>query len=1037
MSTNNYAWSSSEDDDEELETLGAGVVLRKKLLRFASVDASSFPGLGGDVTKALELAASGDDTGTSVVIGKRGGAMAGAATTAADRAGEILLAGLSDDELLRMREDAIYQVKGELLVPSELEAKTHALLVSCTRDRGEIVRSMNAIVTQQARDADRAITILRASEDAIEHLKEGFQSINTMIGSMQSVEAYERLRQLHFYRQNSLAIVQWCTVFVNMSQPKEYEDAITGGGPEALPDVYEDLITMQKIRSALAAVGARFRGQMVTMRRTFDVADELIAMLVKRVAEILMTSVELAFNGGNNDDDEDEDGEGGGGKTDSATQREFLLAALKIVDKENGHEGGLLRLRGGTESTPYDMSSADAESPLCTGAVEEILADGADEFFLDKLMVDSNGTFIDTIGGLGNAIDSAVDLLPMIEDTMLPIRTNVKLTQNLIAGLHDSVMRKIKHFIKLSEDGEGVTAQDMLALMRRLENYRESSIDYGGIVSNYTDVEDVDETQRRLLNAAVEGLQDFMVQLCEGSSLQSAQDTIKKAQMPDPSKPNAALDVMAVIDSNVRAVASGAQLTVLHKLAVATALALQAFVEDQLRRLSWNNFHDAVKEYYAEWAKHNAAPDGAPAAAAAPEKKKKKKGWFGGGGKEVEEAPKKELIVEGTKPLMPDDPQTNDVWLFLQVTTLNGLTDMKKKVPNIDRYFGAMYDADEVDLTMAGALASDHRPNEDEPVRWESPIMVVLRDFDPVLDEFLNRILQYLTDVEMHDAWEAMFNSPEWKTHPPLKPPLTDIITAAKNYTDIAEGLWDEWPVEFLCRLPGHLGVVYLENLARFLKVTGKWTFTKNMDYDISTLSYHLEDVYKEKLGADEKNPDTKKCLDAVRAAIAQLRTALRFMEMVTGGDVEKFSKFVQSDFMPAFGDATEFLPSLLITSRGDVDRKTRDKLDAEFRSLWARRSGGPPRSIVARVDEGVVTRPRPSKGGWFSRAQPGETGVTQRQSTATTSVIQMDANAAPTSKRKKARKALEAPSKKKAMTADEPKVMSMAELLAAANNKQ
>jgi hypothetical protein len=1037
------AWSSS-DDESDVAPVGPGPALRRNLLRFASVDSTAQSSRTGAVAKALESAAAGVPEGA--VEGRVG------ASLADDHASAILLEGLTDEELLQMRHDAVLQVKSELLVPSELEAKTQSLLVSCHRDRFEILRSMNHTATEQAKDAAASIAIIRGSEQAIEHLKEGFQTIHAMIGTMESVESYARLRELHYYRMNSDSIVQWCRVFGSMSEPDQYESAIEEGSE--LPAVYEDIVVMQKIRTSLGQVASRYRGQLAAMRPTFDIADHLVSKLVERIKGVVQTTCRTAV--GENLPGHDEDH--GDVANLTLRRRELLIEVLKIVDKENGHDGDHLKYRGGTGSYPHDPDCANMDSPIHTEVMVACLQEGAADLFHADLMVDSQGMVATHPTALVNAIETTIELLPVIEESLLPIRTNIKLTSNIISGLHSCVMEGVSHFIAEAQESDSVSAQELLNLLHAIDHYREAVVDYGGIVSNYANTDDMDYEQRRLLDAAVDGLQDHMINLCVSCSLSGVNETIRRAKIPDPDMPVAALDVMAVIDSSAKSLVSGANLTILHKLAVAVAAAIQNFVEDQLQRTDWAKFHSAVEVYFEEWVQHNniEATEGADpaqatataAAAAAAKKKKaaKKGGGFFGWGKKKDESKEAEQQVqlEGAKPLVPKEQATNDAWLAWQLTALNGFSDMQKKIPHIERYFSALHDADEVELNLAGALAEEGTRKSatgpgsptgtDMAARWESPITAVMADFDVVNNSLLDRIIQYMCDIEMGAAWEAMFVSNEWQANPSPRPPTDDIFGVARTtIMEVSPALRDPWAGRLRSRLVWHVSVMYLENMARFMKSgQKKWLFNRNVDRDIDLFSVFWESV----LEGDN---------DAVamgQKAVAALRAVLKFM---TSPDVERFTKVLENEFLVEFPDTPEFFPLLLIANRMDVDKKTREGMERAFHTAYphrpAMRPGAAP-SLVGCVDEAVVNEAR-ARGGWFSRAPTkAEVAVPgQRKNTAgsvpVSQMIHVDASSpgpAPAPKPKAKRRKTAAPPPDKKKGAPEPAVMSLADALAAAN---
>lgn len=871
---------------------------------------------------------------------------------------------LTAEERADLRRQAIAFVRNEILVVGEIPVRAAALIASSQRERAELNRSATALSRDQTERADRAVAILRSSEESVASLEQGFRDIDSMIGSMQSVASYDRLRKLHYYRQHSSDVVQWCTVFDSMEDPTMYYEAINR---KEFRGVYDDIRVVQKIRMALADSAGRFRSQVLAMRPVFDVVDELIHALVQKALQTLTDCADIALDAFTNDDTN---------TPSMLALREAFHIAIQEIDAE-ADTGGALLYTGGAGSEAVGYIAEDAVGPLCLEAVVEAIEHGVDRVFETAVLADIEDPY-KMLGKSCKAVEETLpEFLSAIEEVTLPMETpkGLQLTTIVISRFHDDVLELFNGFLDPNTEAESTS---LVRALQCLEWYKETLVECGAIVSQYTDTSELPELHQQLLEAAVTGLRDHMVDLALKCSLRVVKDaSVVEDEGDGHIYTTGASDLLYMLHSTVKSVATAASLAVLHKLAVGAADALQAYVEDMVNRIEWDAFHTQVEVALREYEAHHAKPA------------KRGKGA-------EEEAPPPEEGEQSKPPLAMEEADTH--WLKWQCATINDLVAIKADIPKVEHYFDALLDADEVELRLANAVSLDAAtaaPNasgETAAVEWQSPVRRVVADIGPVTDTLIDRMVEYVSTIVLWPNWENMFTSNEWQLNPTPSNPLDAIFKDLHDYIDACSVfLQHDAGLAFRRELMWTCTVQYVERLARFLKSgKKKWIYAKNVDRDIDLMQlFWSEHTLVESVGSREM---LQLCNDGLKAILT----------LMTAPTVDAIVVHMERLMVMRYPDCPGIVIETILRNRNDVDKKTREKMLEAFQIAWENRNAAPPPtpSLLGCVKEAFVLEPPPRRG-WLRSAKPvapkslGSHKPAHRRTASAPEVIHVDATGA------------------------------------------
>jgi hypothetical protein len=488
------------------------------------------------------------------------------------------------------------------------------------------------------------------------------------------------------------------------------------------------------------------------------------------------------------------------------------------------------------------------------------------------------------IRGACEAMKDVLDFVNCVEEALLPLPASFGLTSVVIQRFHDNVLELLGKFA--DPESEAVSGE-LIAALDWADWYRRECVEDGGVVGQHTGAGALDALSARLLDAAVVGMRDHVIDL----AMKCAAQLVENGEVIDDAASgnlftDGAADFLHILGSSVKSVADSASVEVIRQLQVACADAVRTYTEEVCAKIAWGDFHDRAAAGRQEQSVGDAGePAGGKAARA--------------------EAEQQQQQADG------------DAWVRWQCAVVNDLAAIEENIDTVEQLFEAR-------LARQGFVddGSD-----------EQPIPDAIAQLAPANLELLLRVIDYIDEVVLADAWESkMFVSPEWQANPAKANPLEDVFGASHDFIEaLSEFLKPFWANRFRQQYMVRMAGTYMTRLLRFMKHgKKKFAFAASLDRDIDLLQlFWAEHI-------DAENATSMRLLAANVTAMRAL------LALVTAPDVAAWAHAVASKVLPNFGDCPTFVVELIILHRHDVDKKTREGFIAAWREAVAHQCRDP-----------------------------------------------------------------------------------------------
>ncbi|CCW71090.1 unnamed protein product [Phytomonas sp. Hart1] len=477
-----------------------------------------------------------------------------------------ILPYLTEQETKAIEQEVFNTLNNELVSLESLDVTVPRLLRSCASESKELRQVINAIVSSQIVESQRALQMVEEGGNRLQNLRELFLRQGKLIKDMGcESKSYTHLRQLHLLRENVGSVIDWSLALTEVHYGNLYRLV----QKREFVLMYDRLKRLQRIRrSVITKAGAQYHTFQCIFEPYFSKLDTVLELFVQEIYAVFTNDAMGATIQKALYDTNTSFSEGKGGKTinhpSSSLEFNVLKECVQVCSQEVQHpvlnfgSDGVERVSLITKDKILDAISKN----ITTLWKEQIAVGGLDPFeqpmaFLEQMR-------------------KVEPLLEALEMVWIPLSSAIPFFAVVVRTLHSEVLHAIGAYV---QPHAAASANTLMEASHFMAWYKEM-LSYGNY-GPHVERGSVEDLAAALMTRAVGGLTEHLTSLCRAC----ARNTFKAPKGPTilPSgRPitTGPMDIFAALQQTLDGLSASIELSVMRTIGSACAEGIYCYLQE-------------------------------------------------------------------------------------------------------------------------------------------------------------------------------------------------------------------------------------------------------------------------------------------------------------------------------------------------------------------------------------------------------------------------------------------------------------------------